>query len=103
MKVFILEEQREVHIRIYGVDGEQRTKEFFDAVFVNMSCVYLTTEDERKKYHTNGIYTFESRAAFNKFCTFLEKLQDTLDKIAEAIIGGDDEKEYGFEYANYIV
>ena len=37
MKVFILEQQREVHIRIYGVDGEQHTKEFFDAVFVGMS------------------------------------------------------------------
>lgn len=103
MKIFILEERREVHIRIYGIDGEQHTKEFFDAVFVNMSCIYPTTEAEKKEYDTDSIYTFESRAAFNKFCGYLEKLQDTLDKIAEAIIEGDDEKEYGFEYANYIV
>lgn len=103
MKAFILEEQREVHIRIYGIDGEQRTKEFFDAVFVGMSCVYPTTDEEKSEYSTDAIYTFESRAAFNKFCTFLEKLQDTLDTIAEALIEGDHEEEYGFEYANYIV
>ena len=103
MKVFILEEQRKVHIRIYGVDGEQRTKEFFDVVFVGMSCVYPTTDEEKSEYGTDAIYTFESRDAFDKFCTYLEKLQDTLDKIAEAVIEGDDEKEYGFEYANYIV
>ena len=103
MKIFILEEQREVHIRIYGINGEQRTKEFFDAVFVGMSCLYPTTNEEKSEYGTDAIYTFESRAAFNKFCTFLEKLQDTLDTIAEALIEGDHEEEYGFEYANYIV
>ena len=103
MKIFILEEQREAHIRIYGINGEQRTKEFFDAVFVGMSCVYSTINEEKSECGTDAIYTFESKAAFNKFCVYLEKLQDTIDKIAEAIIEGDDEKEYGFEYANYIV
>lgn len=103
MKIFILEEQRKVHIRIYGVDGEQRTKEFFDAVFVGMSCVYPTTNEEKSEYGTDAIYTFESKAAFNKFCVYLEKLQDTLDTISEALIEGDHEEEYGFEYANYIV
>ena len=79
MRVFIREEKRDVHIRIYGIGGEQRTKEFFDAVFVDMSCVYPTTEEERAEYGTTGVYTFESRAAFDKFCEYLEILQETLD------------------------
>lgn len=29
MKIFILEERREVHIRIYGIDGEQPYKGVF--------------------------------------------------------------------------
>lgn len=103
MKVFILEEQREVHIRIYGIDGEQHTKEFFDAVFVGMSCVYPTTDEEKSEYGTDAIYTFESRAAFNKFCEYLEILQDTLDTISEALFKDDSAEEYSFEYANYIV
>lgn len=68
-----------------------------------MSCVYPTTNEEKSEYGTDAIYTFESKAAFNKFCVYLEKLQDTLDTIAEALIEGDHEEEYGFEYANYIV
>lgn len=103
MKVFILEEKRNVHIRIYGIGGEQRTKEFFDAVFVNMPCIYPTADDEKSVYGTDAEYTFESRAAFDKFCEFLEPLQETLDKIAEAVIEGDAAEEYGFEYENYIV
>lgn len=103
MKIFILEEQREVHIRIYGIDGEQHTKEFFDAVFVGMSCVYPTTDKETSEYGTDAIYTFESRAAFNKFCEYLEILQDTLDTISEALFKDDSAEEYSFEYANYIV
>ena len=103
MKIFILEERREVHIRIYGIDGEQRTKEFFDAVFVNMSCIYPTTESEKKEYDTDAVYTFESKAAFDKFCEYLEKLQDTLDTISEALFKDDSAEEYSFEYANYIV
>ena len=103
MKVFILEEEREVHIRIYGVDGEQRTKEFFDAVFVNMSCIYPTTEAEKKEHDTDAVYTFESKAAFDKLCKYLDKLQGALDTISEALTEGDYEEEYSFEYANYIV
>lgn len=103
MKVFILEEEREVHIRIYGIDGEQRTKEFFDAVFVNMSCIYPTTEAEKKEHDTDAVYTFESKAAFDKFCEYLEKLQDTLDTISEALIEDDSAEEYCFEYENYLV
>ena len=103
MKVFILEEEREVHIRIYGIDGEQRTKEFFDAVFVNMSCIYPTTEAEKKEHDTDAVYTFESKAAFDKFCEYLEKLQDTLDTIAEALIDENSAEEYCFEYENYLV
>ena len=87
MKVFILEEKRNVHIRIYGIGGEQRTKEFFDAVFVNMPCIYPTADDEKSAYGTES----------------LEPLQETLDKIAEAIIEGDAAEKYGFEYENYIV
>ena len=103
MKVFILEEEREVHIRIYGIDGEQRTKEFFDAVFVNMSCIYPTTEAEKKEHDTDAVYTFESKAAFDKFCEYLEKLQDTLDTISEALFENDSAEEYCFEYENYLV
>ena len=103
MKIFILEEEREVHIRIYGIDGEQRTKEFFDAVFVNMSCIYPTTEAEKKEHDTDAVYTFESKAAFDKFCEYLEKLQDTLDTISEALIEDDSAEEYCFEYENYLV
>ena len=103
MKIFILEEEREVHIRIYGIDGEQRTKEFFDAVFVNMSCIYPTTEAEKKEHDTDAVYTFESKAAFDKFCEYLEKLQDTLDTISEALFEDDSAEEYCFEYENYLV
>ncbi len=103
MKVFILEEEREVHIRIYGIDGEQRTKEFFDAVFVNMSCIYPTTEAEKKEHDTDAVYTFESKAAFDKFCEYLEKLQDTLDTISEALFENDSAEEYCFKYENYLV
>ena len=98
MRVFIREEKRDVHIRIYGIGGEQRTKEFFDAVFVDMSCVYPTTEEERAEYGTTGVYTFESRAAFDKFCEYHEILQETLDTIAEALIDENSVEEYCFEY-----
>lgn len=86
-----------------ALEGNSIQKKFFDAVFVNMSCIYPTTEAEKKEYDTDAVYTFESRSAFDKYCVYLEKLQDTLDTIAEALIEGDHEEEYGFEYANYIV
>lgn len=52
---------------------------------------------------TTGVYTFESRAAFDKFCEYLEILQETLDTIAEALIDENSVEEYCFEYENYLV
>ena len=49
------------------------------------------------------VYTFESRAAFDKFCEYLEILQETLDTIAEALIDENSVEEYCFEYENYLV
>ena len=42
MKVLILEEKRDLHFRIYGIDGEQRTEEFFKAVFGEKNCMRYT-------------------------------------------------------------
>lgn len=104
MKVLILEEKRDVHFRIYGIDGEQRTEEFFKAVFCEkMSCVYPTTEDERAEYHTEAKYTFTCRVAYDKLCEYVTVLQETLDLIADTIIDGDNREEYELEYAQYIV
>ena len=68
-----------------------------------MSCIYPTTEAEKKEHDTDAVYTFESKAAFDKFCEYLEKLQDTLDTISEALFEDDSAEEYCFEYENYLV
>ncbi len=104
MKVLILEEKRDLHFRIYGIDGEQRTEEFFKAVFgEKMSCIYPTTDAEREEYHSEAKYTLTCRAAYDKLCEYVTELQETLDLIADAIINGDEKEEYEFEYAQYIV
>lgn len=105
MKVFIREDNTTDHIRIYGMSGEQKTEEFFDTVFTgkDMTQVYRTTDEERKEFGTDAVYTFYSRAAFDKFCEYLNILQGTIDLIADDFIDEETVSDYEQGTPQYIV
>lgn len=81
MKLFIIDDNTEAEIFIYGIDGSDCTERFFVSFFDGKGIKKLT-EEEKKQYKTEADY-----AILNSYCECLENaialLQETIDIIAE--------------------
>ncbi|MBQ5318252.1 MAG: hypothetical protein J6K17_04100 [Oscillospiraceae bacterium] len=100
MKVFIKEYCRDVTIRIFGMDNEERTKEFFDKYFYDVDGVEIMTDDERSEYLSEAEYSIEKAAQFEYFAQHIGAIQTAIDLVAVAHIYGRDNY---LNEENYIV
>ncbi len=103
MKVFIKEYCRDVAIRIYGTDGDERTQEFFERYFKNVEGVYETTEEEHTEYHSDALYTITKADYYNFLAQQLENIQRGIDEVAEALARGATIEQYIFNGCCYVI
>lgn len=103
MKVFIRECCRDAVVKIYGIDGEEHTKEFFEKFFLGCADVYRTTEEEHTEYHSEAEFTVVKAGDFDCFAKNLGKLQNTIDIVAEELKRGKSIQDYTFNGRCYIV
>lgn len=100
MKVFIKEYCRDVTIRIFGIDGEEHTKDFFEKYLYNVIGVDIMTDDERTEYLSEAEFFIEKAAHFEFLAQHIGAIQTAIDYAAVAHIYGRD--DYMNE-DNYIV
>ena len=103
MKVFIKEYCRDVIVRIYGIDGEERTKEYFDKYLATIEGVYPTTDEEHESYKSEAVYTITKADYYNFFAQQIENIQKGIDEISEALFRNETEQEYTFEDECYAI
>lgn len=103
MKVFIREYCRDAEVTIYGIDGEDHTKDFFEKYFLGCRDVYRTTEEERTEYHSKAEFTVVKADHFNYFAENLGKIQNAIDIVAEALMRGESIDNYTFNGKCYIM
>lgn len=81
MKLFIVDDNNEAEVFIYGIDGNDCTERFFVNFFEGKGIKRLTDE-EKKQCRTEADY-----AILNSYCEYLENaislLQGTIDIIAK--------------------
>ena len=65
MKVFIKEYCRDVTIRIFGMDGEEHTKDFFEKYFYDVIGVEIMTDEERSEFLSEAEFSIEKRHSLN--------------------------------------
>lgn len=94
MKVFIREYCRDVTVRIYGIDGEERTKEFFERYFEETIGVYETTDEEREQFGSEAEFTIDKADDYNYFAGKISSIQQAIDDIADSIINGAEIDRY---------
>lgn len=103
MKVFIREYCRDVNVRIYGVDGEERTKEFFQKYLSDAEGIYETTDEEKEDYLSEAVYTITKGEYYDCLAQEIDNIQKGLDDIAEAEFRDETEADYVFEEESYVV
>ncbi len=81
MKLFIIDDNTEAEVFVYGIDGSDCTERFFVSFFEG-NGVNKLGEAEKKQYGTEADY-----AVPNAYCEYLENaialLQKSIDIIAE--------------------
>lgn len=103
MKVFVREYCRDVTVRIYGIDGEERTKEFFKKYFADVEGVYGTTDEEREDYNSEAVYTITKAEYYNFLAQHIDNIQKGIDEIAEAEFRRETSQDYTFENCCYVI
>lgn len=103
MKVFIKEYCRDVIVRIYGIDGEERTKEYFEKYFENVEGVYPTTDEEKESYNSEAVYTITKAEYYNFFAQQIDNIQKGIDEIAEAKYRDETVSDYTFDTVCYVI
>lgn len=103
MKLFIIDDNTEAELFIYGVDGNDHTEEFFVLYFSGRGAARLSDE-EKGKYNTTADY-----AITNGSCACLaeniEKIQKSIDLIAEERNrnGSDVKKDYTIDDRCFVI
>lgn len=103
MKIFVREYCRDVTVRIYGIDGDEHTKEFFKKYFSDVKGIYETTDEEREDYNTEAVYTIVKADYYNFLAQQIESIQKGIDEVAEAKFRNETEVDYTFDNCCYIV
>lgn len=103
MKVFVREYCRDVTVRIYGIDGDERTREFFAKYFADVGGVYETTDEERSEFNSEAEYTVTKGEYFDFLAKHIDNIQKGIDEAAEAVIREENADEYVFDEVGYII
>lgn len=103
MLIYIIDDNTEAEVHIYGIDGEDRTERFFISHFADKGIKFLTDE-EKEKYKTSadcGIYD----VCFEKLAEIIGNFQQTIDRIAEDLEKNDSDvnETYTFDDRFYVV
>lgn len=81
MRIYVIDDNTEVELFIYGIDGNDHTEKFFVRHFSGKG-VKVLSDEEKEKLNTTASYAIN-----NICCAALEKqigiLQETIDLIAD--------------------
>ncbi len=103
MKVFVREYCRDVTVRIYGIDGEERTKEFFRKYFSEVDGVYETTDEEREDYNSEAVYTITKQIIITFSHSISSISKRALTKLPRRNFAGKPPQDYTFENCCYVI
>lgn len=79
MRVLIRETLETAVINIYGTDGKQHSKDFFEKYFADSDGAYSTLDEEREEFGTDAQWTIITRRDFDLFAGTVETLQKAID------------------------
>ena len=103
MRVLIRETLETAVINIYGTDGKQHSKDFFEKYFSNAEGAYPTLDEEREEYGTDAEWTIIRKQDFERFAEIVPALQKAIDDVQDRITKGSRRDEYTFNSDCFLI
>lgn len=103
MKLYIIDENTEAELCIYGIDGNEHTEKFFVKHFSGKGVKTLSDE-EKAKYNTTADYAIKN-ICYEALARIIADIQETIDLIADDYdrSGCDVEETYSFDSGCYVI
>ncbi len=103
MKIYIIDENTEAEVYIYGIDGEEHTEQFFYKYF-SRKGIQILSDEEKEVYNTSADYAL-SQISCTALDSVLETIQKTIDIISEdvKISKCDIDKTYSVDGKCYVI
>lgn len=103
MKVLIRENLRTIGVNIYGTDGKQHTKEYFEKYFSDTEGAYPILPEEQEEFGTDAQWVIIREADFRILAESLEAIQNAIDSVEGQLEKGDSRAEYTFNADCFLV
>ncbi len=103
MRVLIRETLETAVINIYGTDGKQHSRDFFDKYFSDSDGAYPTLDEEREEYGTDAEWTIITKRDFELFAEAVETLQKAIDDVQDRIAKGDNAENYSLNANSFLI
>lgn len=103
MKLYIIDENTEAELFIYGIDGNDHTEKFFITHFAGKGVKNLSDE-EKKKYNTEADYAIKN-ICYEALARSIANIQEAIDLIADEYEKSscNIEETYSFDSGCYVV
>ena len=83
MKILVTELEKDIEINIYGIDGDDHTKEFFEMyLFDNTTPLYIPSEDVLKKYNSEAEFAVDEESEIRLLAEEIPDIQLAIDDYA---------------------
>lgn len=103
MRIYIADKRKTATVRIYGIDGGECTRKYFDTFFHNVIEIHETTDEEREICGKDPEYTIDTYDLFMAFAAAIGIIQDSIDEVALAVINEQKTEEYTFDGQCYAI
>ena len=103
MRVLIRETLETAVINIYGTDGKQHSRDYFDKYFEDSEGAYPTLDEEREEFGTDAEWTIIRKQDFKDFADIVSTLQQAIDGVQDRISNGDSLEKYTYNSDCYLI
>lgn len=94
MRVLIADQRKTVTIRLYGLTGNEVTREYFSLFFLEAVEIHETTDTEREITGTDAEFTVMTTDVYKELLVSVGKIQEALDDVSDRIDEGRSYEEF---------
>lgn len=103
MRVLIADQNRTVTIRLYGLNGNEVTREYFSLFFLEVIEIHETTDTERNITGTDAEFTVATTEVYEALYNSIVAMQEAIDDVSDKVDEGRSHTEFIIDNRFYAI
>ncbi|MBR1444133.1 MAG: hypothetical protein IJ583_11460 [Firmicutes bacterium] len=103
MRLYIEDQRKTVTVRIYGIYGNEITREYLLTFFGKARELRELSDEDRAGLNTDAEMSIASYDVFKVLAQYIGTIQDSIDAVADAMVSTNSVDEYIIDNALYAI